>query len=69
MSVSDGLKRMRDKRFEDHIKAMGPVEKVDLMGFFRRKYHWYFELREQQANLNRTLKLNKMAFKELILLD
>jgi hypothetical protein len=42
MSVSDGLKKMKEKRFEDHIKTMGPAEKVDLMGVFRRKYQWYF---------------------------
>jgi hypothetical protein len=46
MSVSDGLRRMKEKRFEDHIKTMGAVEKVDLMLPFRRRYQWYFEMRE-----------------------
>lgn len=38
MSVSEGLKRMKEKRFEDKIKTMGAVEKIDLMAPFRRKY-------------------------------
>jgi hypothetical protein len=57
MSVSEGLKRMKDKRHEDKIKAMGAVEKIDLMMPFRRKYHWYYEQREKEACLNRSLKI------------
>jgi hypothetical protein len=59
MSVSDGLRRMKEKRFEDHIKTIGAVEKVDLMLPFRRRYQWYFEMREHQASLNRSLKISK----------
>jgi hypothetical protein len=53
MAVSDGLRRMKDKKFEDHIKTMGAVEKLDLMHPFRKRYQWYFEMREHQAQLNR----------------
>ena len=46
MSVSEGLRRMKEKRVEDHIKTMGKVEKVDIMAPFRTRYKWYFDTRE-----------------------
>ncbi len=46
MSVSEGLKRTKDKRIEEKIKANGAAEKIDLMAPFRTKYHWYFEMRD-----------------------
>jgi hypothetical protein len=69
MSVSEGLKRMKDKRNEDKIKSMGAIEKIDLMAPFRRKYVGYFELREREAALSRSLKIRHQAFKSLIMMD
>lgn len=46
MSVSEGLKRTKDKKMEDKIKANGAAEKIDIMAPFRTKYHWYFEMRD-----------------------
>lgn len=64
MSVSEGLRRM--KRQEDKIKTMGVVEKIDLMAPFRRKYASYFEMREREAHVSRSLKIKNSAFKSLI---
>lgn len=70
MSVSDGLKRMREKKGqEDKIKALGlAADKVDIMAPFRRKYQSYFELREREGALARSLKVGNAAFKQLIAL-
>lgn len=65
MSVSEGIKRMKEKRAEDKIKSMGAVEKLDLLAFFRKKYSWYFEMLEQQAALSRSLRIKNAAFKQL----
>jgi hypothetical protein len=69
MSVSEGLKRMKDKRIEDKIKAIGIAERIDLMSLFRRKYAPYFDLREKEANLTRSLKIGDSAFKQLLIMD
>jgi len=65
MSVSEGLKRMRDKKGqEDKIKAVGlAADKVDIMAPFRRKYQSYFEIREREGMLARSLKVGNAAFK------
>ena len=69
MSVSEGLRRMKDKRIEDKIKTIGVAEKIDLMALFRRKYQPYFTLREKETTLTRSLKVGNSAFKNLIALD
>lgn len=69
MSVGDGVRKMKDKRTEDKIKSIGAIEKIDLMAPFRRKYAWYFEIRDKEASMNRSLKIRNTAFKSLILLD
>jgi hypothetical protein len=54
MSVSEGLRRMkRAGEGGEYIKSMGKVEKVDIMAPFRGRYRWYFEARDQQAQVNR----------------
>lgn len=58
MALADGLKRCKDKRIEDKIKTR-PIEKLDIMAIFRRKYQWYFEARGNEQRLNRTLKVKK----------
>ena len=46
MSVAEGLKRTKDKKMEEKIKANGVAEKIDLMTSFRTKYQWYFDMRD-----------------------
>ena len=69
MSVAEGLKRTKDKKMEDKIKANGIAEKIDIMAPFRTKYQWYFEMRDSQSALKRSLKIKNQAFKQLLILD
>lgn len=41
ISSSEGVKKARQKKVEDKIKTM-PVERIDIMGPFRKKYSWYY---------------------------
>jgi hypothetical protein len=64
ISVSEGLKRMREKKGqEDKFKILGTADKIDIMALFRRKYYHYFELRERESTLARSLKVGNAAFK------
>ncbi len=47
--MSEGLQRAKRMSVCDHIKALGPVEKIELVQPFRKKYAWYFKQREQEA--------------------
>ena len=69
MSVADGLKRTKDKRQEDKIKSNGIAEKIDIMATFRKKYQWYFDMRDSHSALKRSLKIKNQAFKQLLILD
>jgi hypothetical protein len=36
---------------------------------FKKKYQWYFDLRDNNAVLKRSMKIKNTAFQQLLLLD
>lgn len=44
ISAADGLKKGKISKIDNSLKNM-IIEKVDILSFFKKKYSWYFELK------------------------
>eukprot|EP00347_Sterkiella_histriomuscorum_P013365 403364992 len=66
IAMSEGLKR--NKSSSQKIKTQ-QLEKLDIMQFFRKKYEWYFKIKNQQLELDRSIKVKNPALRALALLD